>query len=97
MVLVGADELPLSHRRIMFTSPRQYAQKLAARLTERGARPVWVPSIEITRLQSAQAVQVRNLYSPTSCKVSVDRLPLGWLYCCHDHDWLVLHSHFDKV
>lgn len=65
----GSDSLPLSKRHVMFTPPRQYALKLAARLTERGARPVWVPAIEVARLSEPQSIQVDryctilNLYS----------------------------------
>ena len=34
----------------MFTSPRQYACKLAYKLIDKGARPVWVPGVEVTDL-----------------------------------------------
>ncbi|BDA45398.1 hypothetical protein COCOBI_07-1850 [Coccomyxa sp. Obi] len=56
-LLSGSDTLSLSNRRILFTSPRQYATKLAARLTGRGARPVWVPAIEIARLTDSHRMQ----------------------------------------
>lgn len=62
LCLVGlcADEtlMPLLGKRIMITAPRQYASKLAACLITAGARPVWLPSISITRIndQSLGAV-----------------------------------------
>ena len=34
----------------MFTSPRQYASKLASKLVEKGARPIWLPGVDTTSL-----------------------------------------------
>ena len=34
----------------MLTSPRQYACKLSYKLIEKGAKPVWVPGVQITNL-----------------------------------------------
>ncbi len=34
----------------MFTSPHQYACKLAYKLIEKGAKPVWVPGVQIRSL-----------------------------------------------
>ena len=57
---VSADEklMPLLGKRILITAPRQYATKLASCLITSGARPVWLPSISITRIndQSLGAV-----------------------------------------
>uniref|UniRef100_A0A6S8HNF3 Tetrapyrrole biosynthesis uroporphyrinogen III synthase domain-containing protein n=1 Tax=Dunaliella tertiolecta TaxID=3047 RepID=A0A6S8HNF3_DUNTE len=40
-------DLPMLHKRVMVTAPRQYAHKLAGKLLLAGARPVWVPSVAI--------------------------------------------------
>lgn len=64
--VLGSDALPLSNRRVMITSPRQYALKLASRLIEAGARPVWVPTIEIARLSTPETLQVSS-----SCVIHV--------------------------
>lgn len=53
--VAGRGALPLSDRRVLLTAPRQYAEKLAGKLVEAGARPLWVPAIQITRLQSPAA------------------------------------------
>ena len=45
--LVARDDMPLLGKRILFTSPRHYAGNLASLLVERGARPVWMPTIAI--------------------------------------------------
>lgn len=52
LVGMSADEqlMPLLGKRIMITAPRQYASKLASCLITAGARPVWLPSISITRI-----------------------------------------------
>lgn len=34
----------------MLTSPRQYACKLSYKLIDKGAKPVWVPGVQITDL-----------------------------------------------
>ncbi|KAF5841511.1 Uroporphyrinogen-III synthase HemD-domain-containing protein [Dunaliella salina] len=40
-------DLPMLHKRVMVTAPRQYAHKLAGQLLLAGARPLWVPSVAI--------------------------------------------------
>jgi len=45
--LVLREDLPLLGRRVMFTTPRNYAGALGKLLLERGARVVWAPTIEI--------------------------------------------------
>ena len=54
----GADEMPLWGARIMITAPRQYAARLSSQLVDAGARPVWVPAIQVTRLQEPDALKV---------------------------------------
>jgi uroporphyrinogen-III synthase len=44
--LLSKKDLPLRDKRVFFTSPRHYAAGLAEALVERGARPVWAPTIE---------------------------------------------------
>ena len=48
--MCDAGHAPLQGKRIMFTSPRQYACKLAYKLIEKGAKPIWLPGVEITDL-----------------------------------------------
>ena len=59
---VFADErlMPLLGKRIMMTAPRQYASKLASCLVTAGARPVWLPSISITRINDQSLGAVRK-------------------------------------
>jgi uroporphyrinogen-III synthase len=45
--LVSKKDLSLLNKRVLFTSPRHYAGNLARCLVERGARPVWMPTIAI--------------------------------------------------
>jgi len=45
--LVARADMPLLGKKILFTSPRHYAGSLASLLVERGARPVWMPTIAI--------------------------------------------------
>ena len=45
--LVSRTDLPLLGKRVLFTSPRHYAGNLAARLVDRGARPIWMPTIAV--------------------------------------------------
>jgi len=45
--LIARDDLPLYGKRVLFTSPRNYAVPLGQLLIQRGARPVWMPTIEI--------------------------------------------------
>lgn len=49
------------------TAPRQYAERLGARLFEAGARPIWIPSIQITTLsEDTRKVQMANVLSDLS-------------------------------
>lgn len=45
--LVDRTDMPLLGKKVLFTSPRHYAGSLASLLVERGARPVWMPTIAI--------------------------------------------------
>ena len=45
--LVPKEELPLLGKHVLFTTPRNYAGALGRLLLERGARVVWMPTIEI--------------------------------------------------
>ncbi|MEW6142952.1 MAG: uroporphyrinogen-III synthase [Chloroflexota bacterium] len=45
--LVARAELPLLNKRVLFTTPRNYAGLLTQLLVLRGARPIWAPTIEI--------------------------------------------------
>ncbi len=45
--LVSKHDLPVYGKHILFTSPRNYAALLGDLLIQRGARPVWMPTIEI--------------------------------------------------
>jgi uroporphyrinogen-III synthase len=45
--LVAKKDLPLLGKRIFFPTPRNYAGLLTRLLVERGARPIWAPTIEI--------------------------------------------------
>ena len=45
--LVRRESLPLFLKRILFTTPRNYAAKLSRLLVLRGALPVWMPTIVI--------------------------------------------------
>jgi len=45
--LVPKEELPLLGKRILYTTPRNYAGALGKLLLERGARIVWMPTVEI--------------------------------------------------
>ncbi|PNH12852.1 hypothetical protein TSOC_000191 [Tetrabaena socialis] len=58
--LAGPDELPLLGRRIIVTAPRQYSQKLCAKLINAGARPLVVPAVQITALAGEDAAQARH-------------------------------------
>jgi uroporphyrinogen-III synthase len=50
------EELPLFKRRILLTTPRNYAAPLAALFIARGARPVWLPANEIWPLDDHAAL-----------------------------------------
>ncbi|GFR48780.1 hypothetical protein Agub_g10728 [Astrephomene gubernaculifera] len=56
--LAGADELPLLGKRIIVTAPRQYSQKLCAKLVNSGARPLVVPAVQITELPPEHRAQM---------------------------------------
>jgi uroporphyrinogen-III synthase len=49
-LLVARQELPLYGKTILYTAPRNYAGRLGQLLIERGARPVWMPTIVIEPL-----------------------------------------------
>ena len=49
--LVRRESLPLFLKRILFTTPRNYAAKLSRLLVLRGALPVWMPTIVIESMQ----------------------------------------------
>jgi len=55
--LIQPKDLPLTGRRVMITAPRQYASRLADRLVDAGARPLWVPSIVITSISRATELE----------------------------------------
>jgi uroporphyrinogen-III synthase len=42
----------------LYAGPRQYASKLNSLLTNAGARPLWVPCIEITALDDGEDIKV---------------------------------------
>ena len=44
---MAKENLPLYGKRVLFTTPRNYAGALGKLLLERGARIVWMPTIEI--------------------------------------------------
>lgn len=54
--LVARADMPLRDKKVLFTSPRHYAGNLARYLTERGARPVWMPTIAIYPLDDYSAL-----------------------------------------
>ena len=63
----------------MLTSPRQYACNLANKLIGEGAKPVWVPGIEITDLRDPHQQQA----CPVAHQCSSRRIhaPLPDLMC----------------
>ncbi len=48
--LIAKKDLPLYGRRILYTTPRNYAGKLGQLLIEHGALPVWMPTIVVEPL-----------------------------------------------
>ncbi len=54
--LIAREELPLFGRRVLFCTPRNYAQKLARLLVQHGARPFWMPTIVIEPLRDYSAL-----------------------------------------
>lgn len=61
--LVSRAELTLLNKRVLFTAPRHYGGNLARYLVERGARPVWMPTIAIYPLDNHHEFDraIRNL------------------------------------
>ena len=61
--LVMRESLPLYLKRILFTTPRNYAAKLSRLLVLRGALPVWMPTIVIESLHDYHAFDqaIKNL------------------------------------
>lgn len=61
--LVMREALPLYLKRILFTTPRNYAAKLARLLILRGALPVWMPTIVIEAMHDYHEFDqaIRNL------------------------------------
>lgn len=45
--LIDRSTLPLYGKTVLYTTPRNYAGRLGQLLIERGARPVWMPTISI--------------------------------------------------
>ncbi|GLC70787.1 hypothetical protein PLESTF_001033200 [Pleodorina starrii] len=58
--LAGPSDLPLLGKHIIVTAPRQYSQKLAAKLINAGARPLVVPAVQITELPPEDLAQMRS-------------------------------------
>jgi len=50
--LIARRDLPLFGKRVLFCTPRNYAQKLAHLLVAHGALPVWTPTIVIEPLDA---------------------------------------------
>jgi hypothetical protein len=67
----GNDALPLRDKRVLVTAPRQYATKLTMKLLEAGARPLWLPTIQIAELQDQAARQVGASFASAG----------GWRLC----------------
>jgi len=49
--LIARKDLPLYGKRVLFCTPRNYAQKLGRLLIRHGALPVWMPTIVIEPMQ----------------------------------------------
>ncbi|MDJ0926959.1 MAG: uroporphyrinogen-III synthase [Gammaproteobacteria bacterium] len=45
--LIARQDLPLYNKTILYTAPRNYAGRLGQLMIERGARPIWMPTIVI--------------------------------------------------
>ena len=63
--LIAREDLPLYGKRILFCTPRNYAQKFARLLTLHGALPVWMPTIVIEPMDDYAEFDeaIRNLNS----------------------------------
>lgn len=65
--LIDRATLPLYGKTVLFTAPRNYAGRLGQLLIERGARPVWMPTISIEPLADYSAfdklIRERDKYS----------------------------------
>ncbi|GMH40178.1 hypothetical protein BSKO_08082 [Bryopsis sp. KO-2023] len=59
--LASRSELPLLNRRVLITAPRQYASKLGSYLLDAGARPIWVPAIEVTSLPEQETFELDGI------------------------------------
>ena len=61
--LIARQQLPLFGKRVLFCTPRNYAQKLARLLVAHGALPVWMPTIVIEPLEDYTELDdaLRNL------------------------------------
>jgi len=61
--LIARTDLPLFGKRILFCTPRNYAQKLGRLLIKHGALPVWMPTIVIEPMEdySEFDAAIRNL------------------------------------
>lgn len=49
--LVARQDLPLYGKSILYTAPRNYAGRLGGLMIERGARPIWMPTIVIEPME----------------------------------------------
>eukprot|EP00210_Caulerpa_lentillifera_P001446 g1388.t1 len=52
--------MQLEGKRVLITAPRQYASKLSSILVRAGARPIWLPTIQITSLPKAELPNIDN-------------------------------------
>lgn len=61
--LISREDLPLFGKRVLFCTPRNYAQKLARLLVAHGALPIWMPTIVIEPLETHDELDdaIRNL------------------------------------
>lgn len=61
--LIAREDLPLFGKRVLFCTPRNYAQKLTGLLVKHGALPVWMPTIVIEPMSDYSEFDdaIRNL------------------------------------
>ena len=61
--LIAREDLPLYGKRVLFCTPRNYAQKLARLLVKHGALPIWMPTIVIEPMKDYSVFDdaIRNL------------------------------------